>query len=96
MSGDDCGYQILRIRPECTMRKVAVNHLPYLKIHAGIAVAVAKIEERGWKGDTCMITPDAAGRALLEDALIAPSTTHHRYNRFGRSRSAPRRCIGRR
>ena len=31
------------------------------KINAGIAVAVAKIEERGWKGDTCMITPDAAG-----------------------------------
>ena len=30
------------------------------KINAGIAVAVAKIEERGWKGDTCMITPDAA------------------------------------
>jgi hypothetical protein len=39
------------------------------KINAGIAVAVAKIEERGWKGDTCMITPDAAGSAMLEDAL---------------------------
>jgi hypothetical protein len=39
------------------------------KIHAGIAVAVAKIEERGWKGDTCMITPDAAGGAMLEEAL---------------------------
>jgi hypothetical protein len=32
-------------------------------------VAVAKIEERGWKGDTCMITPDAAGSAMLEEAL---------------------------
>jgi hypothetical protein len=31
------------------------------KINAGIAVAVAKIEERGWQGDTCMITPDEAG-----------------------------------
>src|SRR6202789_2316297 len=39
------------------------------KINAGIAVGVAKIEERGWRGDTCMITPDAAGSAMLEDAL---------------------------
>ena len=39
------------------------------KIKAGIAVAVAKIEERGWQGDTCMITPDEAGRTMLEKAL---------------------------
>ena len=39
------------------------------KINAGIAVAVAKIGERGWQGDTCMITPDEAGRAMLEKAL---------------------------
>ena len=39
------------------------------KIKAGIAVAIAKIEERGWTGDTCMITPDAVGRAMLEAAL---------------------------
>jgi hypothetical protein len=39
------------------------------KINAGIAVAVAKIEEQGWKGDTCMITPDAAGSTMLEKAL---------------------------
>jgi len=39
------------------------------KINAGIAVGVAKIEERGWQGDTCMITPDAAGSAMLESAL---------------------------
>jgi hypothetical protein len=32
-------------------------------------VAVAKIGERGWQGDTCMITPDEAGRAMLEKAL---------------------------
>jgi hypothetical protein len=36
------------------------------KINAGIAVGVAKIEERGWRGDTCMITPDAAGNVMLE------------------------------
>jgi len=41
------------------------------KIYAGIAVGVAKIEERGWKGDTCMITLDAAGDAMLEEALRA-------------------------
>ena len=39
------------------------------KINAGIAIAVAKIGERGWQGDTCMITPDEAGRAMLEKAL---------------------------
>jgi hypothetical protein len=39
------------------------------KINAGIAVAVAKIAERGWQGDTCMITPDSAGSAMLKQAL---------------------------
>lgn len=41
------------------------------KINAGIAIAVEKIRERGWQGDTCMITPDAAGSAMLETALRA-------------------------
>ena len=39
------------------------------KINAGIAIAVEKIEERGWRGDTCMITPDDAGSAVLEEQL---------------------------
>jgi hypothetical protein len=39
------------------------------KINAGIALGVSKIRERGWQGDTCMITPDAAGIATLETAL---------------------------
>jgi hypothetical protein len=39
------------------------------KINAGIAIAVAKIEEKGWQGDTCMITPDKAGSAMLEQQL---------------------------
>jgi hypothetical protein len=39
------------------------------KINAGIAVAVAKIKEKGWQGNTCMITPDSAGSAMLEKAL---------------------------
>jgi hypothetical protein len=41
------------------------------KINAGIAVAVDKIAERGWQGDTCMITPDEAGLAMLEQQLKA-------------------------
>jgi hypothetical protein len=36
------------------------------EINAGIALGLAKLEERGWQGDSCMITPDAAGIALLE------------------------------
>lgn len=39
------------------------------KINAGIALGVSKIEGRGWQGDTCMITPDAAGSSLLESVL---------------------------
>jgi hypothetical protein len=39
------------------------------KIEAGIAIAMENIEKRGWEGDTCMITPDAAGRGMLEKAL---------------------------
>jgi hypothetical protein len=41
------------------------------KIRAGIAVAVAKMQERGWQGDTCMISPDSAGRVMLEKALAS-------------------------
>ena len=41
------------------------------KINAGIAIAVAQIRERGWQGDTCMITPDTAGQARLEQQLKA-------------------------
>jgi hypothetical protein len=36
------------------------------KIKTGIAVAVAKIEERGWQGDTCMIVPDETAGRMLE------------------------------
>lgn len=39
------------------------------KINAGIAVAVAKIHDRGWQGDTCMITPDEAGESMLQKQL---------------------------
>jgi hypothetical protein len=39
------------------------------KINAGIAVAVAKIKERGWQGDTCMIVPDETAGPVLEKQL---------------------------
>jgi len=39
------------------------------KINAGIAVAMAKIKERGWQGDTCMIAPDETAGPMLEKQL---------------------------
>jgi PncC family amidohydrolase len=39
------------------------------KINAGILVAVAKIEERGWRGDTCMILPDETAGPMIEQQL---------------------------
>jgi len=41
------------------------------KIKAGIAVAVAKIKERGWQGDTCMIMPDETAIPMLEKQLLS-------------------------
>jgi hypothetical protein len=43
------------------------------KIQVGIDLAEAKIAERGWKGDLCMIPPDAAGIAMLEKQLASAS-----------------------
>src|SRR5471032_1210083 len=39
------------------------------KIQAGIDLAAAKIAERGWAADLCMIPPDDAGLATLEKQL---------------------------
>ena len=44
------------------------------KINAGIAVAVEKIEERGWQGDTCMIMPDETAGPTIEKQL---SSAHY-------------------
>jgi hypothetical protein len=41
------------------------------KIRAGIDLAAAKIAERGWIADLCMIPPDAAGIAMLEKQLAS-------------------------
>ena len=39
------------------------------KIHAGIAVGISKLEDRGWQADECMITPDDSGCSTLEKQL---------------------------
>ena len=41
------------------------------KINAGIAVAMAKIEERGWQGDACMIVPDDTAGPTIEKQLLS-------------------------
>jgi hypothetical protein len=43
------------------------------KINAGIAVAVAKIAERGWQSDLCMIPPDDTAGPMLEKQLLGAS-----------------------
>jgi hypothetical protein len=43
------------------------------KINAGIAIGKAKIEERGWKGDLCMIPPDETAGPMLEKQLKSAS-----------------------
>jgi hypothetical protein len=39
------------------------------KIHAGITIAMAKMAERGWQADACMIPPDETGGLMLEKQL---------------------------
>jgi hypothetical protein len=41
------------------------------EIQAGIDLAAAKIAERAWVGDICMIAPDASGIAVLGKQLAA-------------------------
>jgi len=43
------------------------------KIQAGIVIAMTKMKERGWQADECMISPDEAGRLMLEKQLAAAS-----------------------
>lgn len=41
------------------------------KINAGIAVGVAKLKEKGWDADTCMISPDEKAGPVLEKQLAS-------------------------
>jgi hypothetical protein len=43
------------------------------KINAGIAIGVAKITERGWQADLCMIPPDETAGPMLEKQLASAS-----------------------
>lgn len=43
------------------------------KINAGIAIGVAKLKERGWDADTCMISPDETAGPTLEKQLASAS-----------------------
>jgi hypothetical protein len=43
------------------------------KIHAGIAIGIGKIEERGWKADLCLIPPDKTAALILEKQLSSTS-----------------------
>src|SRR5579862_1736424 len=39
------------------------------KIHAGIAIALSKMAERGWQADLCLIPPDKTARLVLDKQL---------------------------
>ena|SRR5277367_1735853 len=39
------------------------------KIHAGIAIAMAKMAERGWRADLCLIPPDETAGLVLEKQM---------------------------
>lgn len=41
------------------------------KIHAGIAIALAKMAERGWHTDLCLIPPGERGGPVLQKQLAA-------------------------
>jgi hypothetical protein len=41
------------------------------KIAAGIAIGAAKITERGWQADLCMIPPDETAGPMLEKQLAS-------------------------
>lgn len=41
------------------------------KIHAGIAVGMTQLAERGWHADLCLVAPDASATADIERHLAA-------------------------
>lgn len=41
------------------------------KIHAGIAIGMAQMADRGWHADLCLVAPDASATADLERQLAA-------------------------
>ena len=45
------------------------------KIHAGIAVAMRQMAERGWHADLCLVRPDGTAVATVERQLAADRGT---------------------
>jgi hypothetical protein len=43
------------------------------KIHAGIAVALRQMTERGWEADLCLVRPDKSAVATVEGQLAGKS-----------------------
>ena len=43
------------------------------KIHAGIAVGMRQMTERGWQADLCLIRPDGTAAAAVERQLATKS-----------------------
>jgi len=43
------------------------------KIHAGIAIAMRTMADRGWQADLCLIRPDETARSVLEKQLATTS-----------------------
>jgi hypothetical protein len=41
------------------------------KINAGIAIGAAKLKERGWQADLCMIPPDETAGPMIERQLAS-------------------------
>ena len=41
------------------------------KIHAGIAIGMEKLKERGWTADLCLIPPDKTAALVLEKQLTS-------------------------
>lgn len=41
------------------------------KIHAGIAIAMTKVAERGWQADLCLIAPDETAAPTLDKQLAS-------------------------
>jgi hypothetical protein len=41
------------------------------KINAGITIGAARIRERGWQADLCMVAPDATAGPMLEKQLTS-------------------------
>ena len=45
------------------------------KVHAGIALALKQMRERGWEADACLIRPDATAAQTVERYLAAGNYT---------------------